>query len=329
MKCLLLTDLHLGAKNNSQTWWRSQSDFIDNQVIPYAKEHLDSENDVVICLGDVFDSRSSISVYIAHETRKLFERLAGCVKKLYIICGNHDTYTEQTSEYCSLDLAFAGAANNIVVVSQSLHEIVLDGRGIVMIPWHIQKLSTPQELSEAHAGKFIFTHADIITGAPKLSTPVFSGHVHTPYISGNIRNLGSCYPIDFHDSNQDRYFYIWEPATDDLKRIANKKSIKFWRVRNEELLEKDWSKVGTYDYVEVYIKYSLLQDDEYQELCKNLRKDFKNCWIIPLPDELNESEGVDISCDMASIIENAIPDDLRERFEYIKAKVDNNGGAEQ
>jgi predicted phosphodiesterase len=318
MKCLLITDLHFGAKNNSLTWWKSQSTFINEQVIPYI---VHNNIEYIICLGDVFDSRSSISIYIAQEVRKLFHSLAELVEKIYIICGNHDTYTEQTSEYCSLDLVFTNEPR-IEVISQCTKELELDGQQIVMIPWHTQKQSSPQEYSAQYKGKYVFTHSDIIMGNPKLSTPVFSGHVHTPYISGNVRNLGSCYSLDFHDANQDRYFYIWEPSTDELKRIANAKSIKFWRIHNEDVLG-DWGKISDNDYIEIYIKYSLLQDNEYQARCKEIRKQYKNSWIIPLPDELSEVDGVDLNCNIADIIENSIPDDLRECFEYIKAKVDN------
>ena len=321
MKVAIISDLHLGAKNNSMTWWKSQSDFLRNQFMEYIKEHFDREEDSIICLGDVFDIRASISIYIMHETKKLFEEMAKLVKNIYIVCGNHDTYTEQTDKYCSLSLTFAGSAPNIHVIQGRIDILNLDGRDVAMIPWHIQKTKTITEWTDEYS--MIFTHSDIITGNPKLNCPVFSGHVHTPYISGNVRNVGSCFAFDFHDHNQDRYFYIWEPSTDKLERIANTKSIKFYRVHNEAVLEKDWDKLNEKDYIEIYIKYSLLQDDEYRRACQDIRKKFKNCWIIPIPEELIE-DAIDLNMDIDGIIARSIPDELRERFEYIKTKIESN-----
>lgn len=317
MEFILLTDLHLGTRNASMTWWKSQMDFLEKQLLPDIQARPVKPS--LICLGDVFDTRSSVSVFIMHEAKKYFERLAEYCNEIYIVCGNHDTYSEQTSEYCSLDLVFAGTVDNIKIVSQEILE--LPQYKAVLIPWHAQKERGIVQLSRDYKGKYIFTHSDIIMGNPKLATPVFSGHVHSPYINGNVRNLGSCFSLNFNDTDADRYYYVWDSETDDLKRIANTQSIHFWRIRNDEVLDMDfWASISIYDYIEIYIKASLLADETYQQICKTARAKFKNCWVIPLPDELN-GEAIDIDCDMEGIIKQSIPDDLKERFEYIKQKI--------
>jgi len=317
MKVFLISDLHFGVKNGSMTWFRSQRNFIVNQLIPHIKESLQTEETVLLCLGDVFDSRASIPNIIGHEVKELFTRLAQLVP-VTVIQGNHDSASPIERKYNTLQLVL-GDIQNLHIVSHT-EQLALGPETVVLLPWFEQEQSSPSEFSAQYKGQYIFTHADIIMGAPKLHTPVFSGHVHTPYISGNTRNLGSCFPLDFHDANQHRYYYVWDPQDDNLKRFANAESIRFWRVHDKEVLNHDWSTVGQNDYIEIYIKYSTLQDPEYSAACESLRKRFKNCWIIPTPDELIQ-EAVDINLDMESIIEHAIPEELLDKFNHIKTKI--------
>ncbi len=318
----MFTDTHFGVKSNSMTWFRSQMAFIERQLIPYLKG-IDEEV-VLIHLGDVFDSRSTINTYIAQEVRGMFARLSDLVQDFYVICGNHDHYSPTDESYNTNELVLGAIRNenfHIVSALELLHLPCVPPCAAeptaVLMPWFVQVKESVEEFTKRYKGHVIFTHADIIMGNPKLHTPVFSGHVHVPYINGKARNLGSCFSLDFHDANSARYFYVWDPSDDSLQRIANEHSIRFHRVHDEAILEKDWSKVGSNDYIEVYVKYSLLQDEEYQAKCKELRRDFKNCWIIPIPEDLAE-DAADINCDMAGIIERSIPDELRPRFEHVK-----------
>lgn len=327
MKIVMFCDTHYGTRSNSMSWFHSQMDFVRGQMIPYIKS-LDEEV-VLIHLGDVFDSRSTVNTYIAQEVKELFEELAGLVQDFYVLQGNHDGYSPNDPKYNTLDLILGSIRNENFHIVSSMEQLCLScippcatEKCAILLPWFIQAKESPEEFTKRYKGHVIFTHADIIMGNPKLYTPVFSGHVHIPYINGKVRNLGSCFPLDFHDANSQRYFYVWDPEDDSLIRHANTQSIQFHRVYNEDVLTKDWDKVGLNDYIEVYIKYSLLQDDEYQALCKKLRNDFKHCWIIPVADELAESTE-EINCDIGGIIDRSIPDDLREIFEEVKQEVKN------
>ncbi len=329
MKIVLFTDLHFGVRNGSMTWFRSQKDFIYNQLIPYIKELQKDDEVALICLGDVFDSRSSVPTIIGHEVRRMFTDLGKLVEGLhdycpvprfYIIQGNHDNGSPVDRNYNTLELVLGGI-DCIRIVSQMEPLVLPDlDEACVLLPWFDQEKETPEEFTKRYKGHYIFTHADIIMGNPKLHTPVFSGHVHTPYINGNVRNLGSCFPLTFADANSARYFYVWDPSNDNLKRIANERSIRFWRVYNEDIMEFDWSKCNSNDYIECYIRYSLLQDPDYQDKCKSLQLQFKNYRTIPLPDEMVNT-GTQIECDIEGIIEQMIPEHLTETFTHIKSKI--------
>lgn len=327
MKIVMLTDTHFGIKSGSMGWFRAQRDFIYKQFIPYLQGlKNDDESVIIIHLGDVFDSRSSIPTIIAHEVHDMFDTISS-IYPIYIIQGNHDGASPVDRKYNTNQLILRDIKNVRLVNETTLLDIDGLDKQIVLLPWFDQEPMSPTEYTEKYKGHHIFTHSDIIMGNPKLYTNVFSGHVHKPYINGKVRNLGSCFATDFHDANQDRYFYEWIPETDELRKFKNEHAIRFWRIYDEDVLTRDWSKIKDHDYIEVYIKYALFQDNEYQSKCDWIRKHFKNSWIIPVPDEL-ATDTVDVGCDITDIIEHSIPDDLRERFEIIKAKI-NNGNTER
>ena len=102
MTTILFTDTHFGIKQNSITWFNSQKDFIVNQLIPYIKTIDDDVR--LVHLGDVFDSRSTISTYIATNVVELFKELKSIVKEFIVIGGNHDYYSPTTDRIDTLNL---------------------------------------------------------------------------------------------------------------------------------------------------------------------------------------------------------------------------------
>lgn len=309
---VLITDLHFGVKNNSMTWFNSQMSFFKNQFIPYIKEH---HPDRLICLGDVFDIRSTISTLIAHEVHKLFIEISSIVPT-YIIAGNHDFYSPVEDTYCTLETVLHDIDNCTLVVRD-----VLDLGDCVLVPWFIQEREGISNMSSRYSVP-IFTHADIIMGSPVLNTKVYSGHVHTPHIRGNCNNLGSCFPLTFADSNAARYFYVLD--NEKLTAIKNEHSIRFWRFRGDEILEDPrWPKVKSSDYIELYIESNRLIDPVVIDRISSLTKRYRNIWTIPQQTAL-DSEPIDVDCNIHEIIDSLVPDELREKFEYIKTKIDVN-----
>lgn len=306
MKYFLLTDTHFGAKNSSMTWWKSMSSFIYNSFLTDVENCEEDVN--IIHLGDVFDSRSTINTYIANGVRKIFQDLAALdnVKNIYVIGGNHDYYSPENNDHCSIDIVL----NNIPKVEIVSHNpLYIDE--IALLPWGHDINVVPNTF------KYIFTHTDLITDNPKLSRPVFSGHIHSPYVRGNCRNLGSCFPLTFSDINQARYYYTWDSEKDELKKFPNTISIRFWRAKGLKEFDELLPKMREGDYIELYIKQSELGANI--DRIGEFNKQFKNIWIIPQPDELGEI--TDIECDIDSIINQSIPEELKESFSNVLARI--------
>lgn len=321
-KTVLFTDTHFGVKNNSMTWLNSQLDFIYKQFIPDLQELKKQGHTItLIHLGDVFDSRSTISTYVATKVREAFSRLRRVVDKFHIIAGNHDYYSPNSSEVCSIDLLLHGLDIDIhSKMSYLTHE------GDLYLPWYqYQEVDAVKQLIEMGKVKRIFTHADIVTErVPYLGVPIFSGHLHIPSIKEEINrfNLGSCFALNFADANNHRGYYIL--SGQNWKFIPNIQSIQYWRLYDEDIFDVYNSYIKDGDYIELYISQSNISHPDYIEKMNEMTKKYKNIWIIPkaedlVGDQLEKFEGYDIE----SIVRKTIPDHLKSKFENVLNSLSN------
>lgn len=321
-KTVLFTDTHFGVKNNSMTWLNSQLDFIYKQFIPDLQELKKQGHTItLIHLGDVFDSRSTISTYVATKVREAFYDLRRVVDKFHIIAGNHDYYSPNSSEVCSIDLLLHGLDINIhSQVSYLTYE------GDLYLPWYqYQEVDAVNQLIEMGKVKRIFTHADIVTErVPYFGIPIFSGHLHIPDIKPEINrfNLGSCFALNFADANNHRGYYIL--SGQNWKFIPNIQSIQYWRLYDEDIFDVYNSYIKDGDYIEVYISQSNMSHPDYIEKMNEMTKQYKNIWIIPkaedfVGDQLEKFEGYDIE----SIVRKSIPEHLKSKFENVLNSLNN------
>lgn len=305
---LLITDTHFGWKDNSITWLKSQLELFDKQIIPYLEQHPDTK---VIHLGDVFESRSSISPRHAKEVRERFVKIADIVDEFYIIAGNHDFYSPTSSEYESISLVFRGS--NIKYV---IDDIVISDDDM-MIPWYKYKEVDIQGLLKLHPNvKYIYTHADIF-GIDKKDIPsnitLFSGHIHTPRSDNNLINIGSCYPLDFNDANQKRFFYVIE--NNELIPYENRHCIQFHRVY-DDIFDK---KYFPNDYYEIYLDAEKMGDQKYKDFIRDISEKCKNIRTIPVSKQIIMDETY-VGQDIETICNEYIPDNLKDKFQRIISK---------
>lgn len=304
------------------TWLNSQLDFIYKQFIPDLQELKKQGHTItLIHLGDVFDSRSTISTYVATKVRGAFYDLRQVVDKFHIIAGNHDYYSPNSSEICSIDLLLHGLDINIhSQVSYLTHE------GDLYLPWYqYQEVDAVNQLIEMGKVKRIFTHADIVTErVPYFGVPIFSGHLHIPDIKTEINrfNLGSCFALNFADANNHRGYYILSGQS--WKFIPNIQSIQYWRLYDEDIFDVYNSYIKDGDYIEVYISQSNMSHPDYIEKMNEMTKQYKNIWIIPkaenfVGDQLEKFEGYDIE----SIVRKSIPEHLKSKFENVLNSLNN------
>lgn len=309
MKKILFTDTHFGIKNNSITWLNSQMDFIYKQLIPYIEKQR--EPILLIHLGDVFDSRSSISPYVASKVVEAFKALSNIVEKFIVIGGNHDYYSPNSDQVDSLNLLFSKL--DIELVTNKIYKYDND----LFIPWY----EWGKEF-DLNGIKNIFAHTDIVNElVPYTGINIWSGHIHIPMIKDNLYNIGSCYALNFADANQKRGFYVMDD--DCVEFIPNEYSIKFWRLMDDEIFDgldrKQW------DYLEIYIKQSNTYNPEYMKRIEELAGKHKHIWVIPKSDEIELNGNIDKfeGYDILSITQNLIPEHLKDKFEMVVTNMEN------
>jgi DNA repair exonuclease SbcCD nuclease subunit len=313
---VLFTDTHFGWKNNSMTWLNSQMNFIYKQFIPTIKKLSKKEPVRVIHLGDVFDSRSTISTYVATKVVEAFKDIRSVCNEFVIVCGNHDFYSPNSDTVNTVTLLLNNI--DITIVDQDMYET--DNHAFV--PWYVYE--NGEFTTDA---KYIFCHADIVNGVIPvgcIGKSVFSGHIHTPLCrnSKGLYNLGSCYSLNFADANSTRGFYVIE--NDKVQFIPNKESINFYRFYNDEILNKDIDSLNTNDYIEIYVSEINMSKDDYITAIKKFTDRFTHLWIIPQVVSSASATGEDFKeYDIEAIMADMIPDDLQHFFEKVKNRLNN------
>ena len=223
---VIFTDTHFGWKNNSMTWLNSQMDFIYKQFIPEINRLSKNESVRVIHCVDVFDSRNTISTYVATKVVQAFKDIRSVCEEFIIVCGNHDFYSPNSDTVNTVRLFMSNM--DIKIVDTKLYET----RDYAFVPWYVWN-----EGNFETDANYVFTHTDLLHDEIPDSCRnkmIMSGHIHTPrYDERRGRhNLGSCYSLNFADANQKRGYYILKQG--QLSFEPNKVSINFYRFYNED-----------------------------------------------------------------------------------------------
>lgn len=314
MKTILITDTHFGTRQNSITWLNSQIDFFTKQLIPYIKKQKEGVR--LVHLGDVFDSRSTISTIVASRVVDLFKQISELVNEFIIIGGNHDYYSPNSDEYDTLNLLLGNL--NIKLVTK---QVLIDKENKhIYVPWYVwqEGIHAPSNLQDAidtYNIQRVFTHADIVNEPVNIRCKeIYSGHIHIPHCKGNIRNLGSTYSLNFADANSKRGFYVIDG--DNLLFVENNVSIKFYRFYNSDIFTIP--DINKNDYIELYINQSNMSDQLYLDEINNLVKKWKNVWLIPQTEskEVFDSETF-AGYDIETITKEMIPENLKQKFNQI------------
>lgn len=309
----LLTDTHFGVKQNSINWLNSQLEFMYEQFLPHVEKSVKAgDNPHIVHMGDVFDSRSTISTYVATKVVELFSKMVK-IAPVTIIAGNHDYYSPNSNDIDTLTLLLRDTG--VRLITKDLFE----EDGDAFIPWYEWGKPISQNI------KRVFAHTDIVGGSNEYpGKEVYSGHMHIPVINNKTKlyNVGSCYALNFADANQTRGYYVL-----GSKRIfvPNTKSIRFWRLYNGDIFDPEkLSLLNNRDYVEIYISQTNMSAPNYVDKINELTSTYKNIWIIPQVDNIGEVdlekfEGYDIE----KITSDMVPDHLKSKFDQVLQSINN------
>lgn len=329
---IIITDTHFGRKNNSINFLRSQMSFFDQLIQKISKIPVGTRFDIVHC-GDIFESRSTVGVYILDSVMDMFRNMIKTAMKinknnrLIFVAGNHDFYSPVGDTVNTLDtllsqLAFEG---NVITVSKKEIRDPEDP-SILYVPWF--RWNNNIDNIDFSGVKVVFTHTDLheYKNDPRIpqDTFVLSGHIHgmRRYRDNKFINIPTPYGLDFSDVNDDnKGAFILDSKMQLKSFLTNTTSIKFRRVDEGDIYNiKDLDEsIERGDNYNIYLSSESMSNPKIMAKINELRENFKYINIIPVSNFVNECDGSGEigALDIEDIIRNAIPEHLKSKFDEV------------
>lgn len=223
MKMMIVGDVHFGVRNNSQKYLDFQENWFYEELIPKLKANKECTD--VLFLGDVFDSRVSLSPLVIRKVREVFSFLTRTYN-VHCILGNHDIYAANNKNIHSLDIL----EDQGVTVYENPTTVELDNKKILMLPWIVEdeKVDVVKTLA-TQTFDYVFGHLEI-NGFEKSKGvaeehgfnasifgncgKVYSGHFHLKGSNQNIIYTGTPYELTWSDYKDEKGIYLLDIGKD-------------------------------------------------------------------------------------------------------------------
>lgn len=244
-----VTDTHFGVRNSSNEWIEIMRDFFFDWFIPTVRENY-QPGDVLIHLGDVYDSRQSINIKVLNLGISVFESLSEIFGDgIYVIAGNHDLWGKTSNEINSLKSIKWIPNVNILEEPETL---LLGDKKFLMMPWRKDHATEEEFLDSTGPHDYLCCHADIRglkfnryviveegADSKKFSKfkTVYSGHIHYAQVVNNIHMLGSPYELTRSDMGNVKSMTLLDLETELETKFVNNFSPKFKKFLFDQILE--------------------------------------------------------------------------------------------
>lgn len=234
MKFAILNDTHCGIRNSSDIFLDNAEKFYGDVFFPYL---LEMGIKHIVHLGDIFDNRKFINFRALHRHRKMFlNKLREYNITMDIIPGNHDTYYKNTNDLNSLKELLGHFTDCINIIMEPT-VMNYDGLDFALLPWiaadnEEKSLEFIQNTKARYLGGHLeLAGFELMKGTENVHgmsadlfdrfDAVFSGHFHTKSSKRNIYYLGSQMEFFWNDAHDNKYFHIFDTATQELTPVRN------------------------------------------------------------------------------------------------------------
>jgi DNA repair exonuclease SbcCD nuclease subunit len=211
-----ITDTHLGVRNNSNEWIDQTREYFFDWFFPLVRKNY-QPGDILIHLGDFFDSRQSINLKVLNLGISIAEEMSSIfVDGVYVIIGNHDIFGKNTNDVNSLKSIKWIPGINVLEDPVTLE---LPDKNFFLMPWRRDHNAEMETLDLINPHDVLCCHADIrglkfnkyvnvesgadVTKFRKF-TKVYSGHIHYAQKHENITMLGSPYELTRSDMDNQK-----------------------------------------------------------------------------------------------------------------------------
>jgi DNA repair exonuclease SbcCD nuclease subunit len=330
MKIALITDTHLGARNDNPYYADYFYKFFDTIFFPYIKKH---NINTIIHLGDIVDRRKFINFKTLQDFRKKFvDRIKDM--DVHIIVGNHDTYYKNTNEIN----APRELINHFNIYDNPI-KINIGGMDMLILPWvnstNEEKtvMMLEQETADIVLGHLAIKGFEMNNGYMsdvglerhmfRRFEKVLTGHFHKKVDDGQIYYLGSPYEFMWSDYNCPKGFHILDTETREVKRIKNPLTIHHKINYNDEL--NDYS---NYDYSQCkdkFVKLIVDKKKDYYLFDKFIDDMYKktNVYDLKIIEDYSDLDASTVADDIVEKSEDT-PTLLENYIDQIETELDKN-----
>jgi len=247
MTIALVTDTHMGARNNCTVFNEHFLKFFNEVFFPTLEKHNIT---TVIHLGDLGEYKRTINTLILDSWNKeVFKPLEKY--QVWMLIGNHDLFYKHKntiSLQTSLELAERFGFN---VVTERPLKLPMGSKVLDLVPWVSSgNYQEVEEFISNSTADYLLCHMEF-AGAPLLPgilcsesqidptltsryRKILSGHFHLRSTHGNVTYIGNPYEITWADVNQLKGFTLFDPETGQLDYINNPHTLFFKASINTE-----------------------------------------------------------------------------------------------
>jgi DNA repair exonuclease SbcCD nuclease subunit len=273
MKIVLVSDIHLGVKGNSETFLNNTKKFFIEQVCDVIAQ---TDAKMLWVLGDLFDKPDTLNILVKNVALEIFSTILDKFPdlKVKLLLGNHDIYYKTTLEVNSLNMF--SRFNDRLEVIKTIKAYDLDGCKTMVVPWLIQDSNNHKNFFkyvdyvnqtgikkyDLCLGHFAINGFEIVKGTIeergisqdvfKVFDQVFSGHFHLRRQYNNMQYLGCPYEITWNDYGDPKGITVFDTSTRTIEFFENSVSPKHKIIRLTSILQ---DKTIVKDAVGNFVKY--------------------------------------------------------------------------
>jgi len=245
MRLLCFTDIHFGARLNSELHLADCHEYIDwfcDLAIREKATHI-------AFLGDWYENRSQIAVRTLNSSHLAARKLNALGLKIYFIVGNHDLLFKANRFIFSTN-TFSDFKN-----FQVISEPVELAKDLFASPF-LFHAEYPQLAAQINSYKYVLGHFEfrnfVVTGADRTldhgpdSTQfngpkyLLSGHFHKRQVSKNIIYIGNTFPTNYGDAgDSERGAALLDTDAEDIQFYDYPKCPLFYKTRLSAVLAGD------------------------------------------------------------------------------------------
>lgn len=257
-KCIFISDIHFGVRQNSEEWQENQKDYFYNWFIPIITEYKKSlskdDKAIVFVLGDVYDDRKSIDINVSNMSIDIFQDIAK-ILPVYIINGNHDLSKKTNKGNTSLrtmdlikGVTVIQDPTFINIISPIDKKSII--QNIIAIPFLGDTTKESKYLANyTNKAGIALMHTEIakmkmdngmsiVNGAnpDAFNGLIISGHIHHRQENGRVLYIGCPYQMTRGDIGNMKGLYIFDLKDLSYKFKENDYSPIFHKITIEDLL---------------------------------------------------------------------------------------------